>query len=79
MSPQERAEFISDIAAALTKSQTPLTDDEQRWVRLAIEREAKSAEFRSAIITKTVGGLVWSALLGIGYVVIDFLKLHGAK
>ena len=79
MTPEERAEFVKDIALAIESRRQPLTDDEERWVRMAIQKEAKSAEFREAIITKTTGGLIWSALLGIGYVLLDFLKLHGWK
>ncbi len=79
MTPQERAEFIADVAAAIQIAPPALTDDEQRWVRMAIQREAQSIELRKAIIEKTLGGLVWAALAGLGFVVVDFFKNHGFK
>lgn len=79
MNPAERAEFVQDVAQAIISSTKPLTDDEQRWVRMAIQRQANSAEFRKAIIEKTTGGLVWAALLGMGAILLDYIKLHGWK
>lgn len=79
MTPEERAEFVKDIALAIESRRQPLTDDEERWVRLAIEREAKSAVFRDAIVSKTIGGLIWLALLGLGAVLFDYMKMHGWK
>ena len=81
MNAEERSEFIADIAAAIRElaAQTTLSDDEQRWVRMAIKREAQSSEFRKAIIEKTLGGLLWAAVAGIGYFVLDFLKTHGFR
>ena len=79
MTPEERAEFVKDIALASESRKQPLTDDEERWVRMAIQKEAKSAEFRDAIISKTVGGLVWAGLLGVGAILLDFAKVHGWK
>ncbi|CAB4200070.1 hypothetical protein UFOVP1356_22 [uncultured Caudovirales phage] len=79
MTPAERAEFIADVAAAIQVAPVTLSDDEQRWVRMAIQREAQSIELRKAIIEKTLGGLVWAALVGFGYLLVDFLKNHGFK
>ena len=79
MTPAERAEFIADVAAAIQATPVSLSDDEQRWVRMAIQKEAQSIELRKAVIEKTLGGLVWAALVGFGYVVVDFLKNHGIK
>lgn len=79
MTPSERAEFIADVAAAIQAVPATLTDDEQRWVRMAIQKEAQSYELRKAIIEKTLAGLVWAGLLGIGYLIVDFLKNHGLK
>ena len=58
---------------------TPLSDDEQRWVRMAIKREAQVSEFRKAIVEKTLGGLLWAAVVAIGYFALDFLKTHGFR
>lgn len=81
MNADERTEFIADIAAAIRElaAQSTLTDDEQRWVRMAIKREAQSSEFRKAIIEKTLGGLLWAAVVAIGYFALDFLKTHGFR
>lgn len=80
MSPEERAEFIADVAAAVQHSgHAPLTGDEQRWVRLAIQREAQSIDLRRAIIEKTLAGLAWAAIVGIGAVLLEYLRAHGLK
>lgn len=79
MTPAERAEFIADVAAAIQAVPATLSDDEQRWVRMAIQKEAQSIELRKAIIEKTLGGLVWAALVGFGYLLVDFFKNHGFK
>ena len=80
MNPEESAQLIADITAALKAAQTnELTDDERQWVRLAIEAEARKIRFRDAVIEKSLAGLVWSGILGIGYILLDFLKSHGLK
>lgn len=80
MNSEERAQLIADITAALKAAQTnELTDDERQWVRLAIEAEARKIRFRDAVIEKSLAGLVWSGILGIGYILLDFLKNHGLK
>ena len=80
MSPEERAQLIADIAVALKNAQTQeLTDDERQWVRLAIEAEARKIRFRDAVIEKSLAGLVWSGIVGCGYILLDFLKNHGLK
>lgn len=78
MSPEERSEFIAELMLQI-KAVNSLTDDEQRWVRMAIENEAQSIALRKAIIEKTLTGLVWMFILGIGYVLFDFAKQHGFK
>jgi len=80
MTPQERKDLISDIIVALeTKSASLLSDDEQRWVRMAIQKEAQSIELRKAIIEKTLGGLAWSAVVGFGYMFLSWATSHGYK
>jgi hypothetical protein len=78
MNQAERAELVADIAAAIKASST-LSEDEVRWVKLAIEKQEQSIKLRQAIIEKTLGGLVWAALAGLAYIVFDFLKNHGFK
>jgi len=78
MSPEERKELISDIVCAIgSNNQAMLSEEEARWVKMAIQREAQSIELRKAIIEKTLGGLVWAVIVGAGYLVLDFLRGHG--
>jgi hypothetical protein len=69
------------VAGHLHKTPTPhcLSEEEQRWVRLAIEAQAKRIRFRDAVIEKSLAGLVWSGLVGIGYLIVDYLRAHGLK
>ena len=46
---------------------------------MAIQREAQSIELRRAIIEKSLGSLVWSAIVGLGYLLIDYLKNRGVS
>lgn len=80
MSPEERAQLIADIAIAIQSSKSnELNDEERQWVRLAIEAEARKIRFRDAVIEKSLAGLIWTALCGVGYIFLDFLKNHGFK
>jgi hypothetical protein len=56
-----------------------LNEEEQRWVRIAIEAQAKRIKFRDAVIEKSLAGLVWSGIVGIGYLFMDYLRNHGFK
>jgi len=79
MTPEERAAFVQDVAAAIQSAAPTLSDDELRWVRLAIQKEAQTIELRKAIITKSLSGLVWAGLVGFGYMVLEWLRLHGMR
>ena len=80
MSPEDRKELISDIITALeAKPATLLSDEEHRWVKMAIQKEAQSIELRKAIIEKTLAGLVWMFIVGVGYVFLEFINNHIAK
>jgi len=72
-------ELVAEIVCAINETHKPLTDEERQWVRLAIQREAQSIKLRQAIIEKTLGGLVWAAVVGVGYLLIDYAKNHGWK
>lgn len=78
MSPEDRAILISDITAAI-KGASTLTDDEHRWVKMAIQKEAQSIELRKAIIEKTLASLVWLLLGGIGTAILSYATQHGYK
>ena len=54
----------------------PLSDEEVTWVRMAIQAEAKRAEFRKAVIEKTFVGLVSTMLLGVGAYALEFFRSH---
>jgi hypothetical protein len=80
MLPEERAVLIAEIAAAVQSSKKyELTEEELQWVKLAISAQARKIRFRDAVIEKSLTGLVWAGLVGIGYIVLDFLKNHGFK
>lgn len=81
MTDAERAEFISAIAEAVADKAKPpsLTDDEQRWVRMAIQREAQSIELRKAIIEKTLIALTWLFIVAAGMIFVEWAKGHGFK
>jgi hypothetical protein len=76
---EDRAQFIADLVAALKADDSCLSADEQQWVRLAIVRQEQSIKVRQAIIEKSLAGLVWSAVVGVGFLFVDFLKGHGFK
>jgi hypothetical protein len=75
---RRRDRLVHDIAAAIRHQLTEdaLTDEEQRWVRLAIEKQNQSIKFREAVITKTFAGLAWAGVVALGYLVLDYLKTH---
>ena len=81
MTQEERDQLIADIAAAVRSrsADAGLTDDEQRWVRMAIQREAQSIELRKAIIEKSITGLVWMCIVGVGSVFLSWATAHGFK
>lgn len=54
-----------------------LSDEELKWVRLAIKREAKRAERWEAVMTHTLKGLAWVALVALGSMFIAWLADHG--
>jgi hypothetical protein len=75
MTPTERSALIGDIMKAFEEAApTQLTPEEQKWVRMAIAKEAQSAAFRRAVIEKTVVGLVWVGMLWIGAAIISYFK-----
>lgn len=80
MTPEERSQLAAEIALIIQSTpKKELTDEELQWVRLAIEAESRKIRFRDAVIEKSLAGLVWSVILGFGYVLLDFFKNHGLK
>lgn len=74
----DRDAFVADIVKAIKESQPAALDEEElRWVRLAIQVEAQRIRVRQAIIEKTLTGLVWMALVAVGYVLLDYFQARG--
>jgi len=61
-----------------SRTSNPLSDEELMWVRLAIQREAQSIKLRQAVIEKTLAGLVWAGLAGLGLMILEAWR-HGGK
>jgi hypothetical protein len=81
MTPAERAEFIEELTAAIHTrvSDRALTPDEMQWVRNAIKMQEQSYKLRQAVIEKTMGGLVWAAIVALGYMLLGWATQHGYK
>lgn len=75
---QTRLELVQLVKHAVSEAVEahPLSPDEVHWVRMAIQAEAKRAELREAIIHKSLAGLAWMALAGIGTWLVDFFVSH---
>ena len=73
--------LVNSIITALKVHYQPtcLTEQEQQWVRLAIKEQTDRASIRKAIIEKTLAGLVWAGLIGLGIIILDYMKAHGFK
>ena len=66
-------------AVRVAMHEAVLTDDEIRYVRMAIQREAERAAFRKAVIEKTITGLLWMLVLGFLGIMYEWIKSHGWK
>jgi hypothetical protein len=74
----DKEELVTLLKEVISEAveQHPLSDDEVKWVRLAIEAEAKRAAFRKAVIEKTFIGLMSSAVIGLLMYGLDLFKTH---
>lgn len=80
MNAEERAQLIADLTIALQAvPKKELTEEEMQWVRLAIAAEARKIKFRDAVIEKTLAGLAWACVVGVGYILLDFFHSRGLK
>ena len=79
MTPEDRSLLISDLLVALKSSDACLNPEEQQWVKNAIKAQNDMERLRKAIIEKTLAGLIWAAILGVGYLFVDFFRNHGLK
>ena len=75
MDKEELVALLKEVISEAVE-QHPLSDDEVKWVRLAIEAEAKRAAFRKAVIEKTFLGLMSSALIAVCMYGFEFFKSH---
>ena len=56
-----------------------LSEEERTWTKLAIQREAQSIKLRQAIIEKSLTGLVWLGIVGLGLMLKEWATNHGYK
>ena len=56
-----------------------LSSDEYHWVKLAIKREEQTIAFRQSVIDKTLTGLLWALILGVGIILKEYFAAHGWK
>lgn len=78
----ELRESMRDVIKEAVQEAMPtalLSDDERRWVQLAIKKEAQSIAFRQSVINKTLLGLIWALIAGAGYIVKGWLESKGFK
>lgn len=71
------ADAVDDAVQRIEASQ--LTSEERAWVRMAVIAAGKRAEWRDAVISKTLAGLVWAMLLGLGALLLDWLRARGLR
>ena len=75
-----RNELMRDTIQAAVREAMPtalLSDDEHRWVQLAIRREAQMIDFRRAVIEKSLTGLIWAAIVAGGLILREYAIAHG--
>ena len=56
-----------------------LSDEEHPWLQLAIKQKTQSIAFRQSVIDKTLTGLVWALILGVGVILKEYFAAHGWK
>ena len=81
MTPEDRALLVSELTSVLRerRAENILSPEELAWVKNAIKAQNDMERLRKAIIEKTLAGLIWAAILGLGYLVVDFFRNHGLK
>ena len=69
---------VSESVTEALKDKLP-TEEERQGMRLAMQREARRETRHQALVEKSLAGLLWAAIAGLGIVVFDYLKSHGWK
>lgn len=79
MTLTEQKQLSEEIARAIQAQLTVLTDEEIIAIRLLIKKQEQSIALRQAIIEKSLTSLVWSGIVGLGYMVVTWATQHGYK
>lgn len=51
------------------------TEEEREWVRQAMKSQAKRVQFWGAVFEKTAAGIVWAGVAGVGYAIVEYVRL----
>lgn len=51
-------------------------EDHHDYIAIAMAREARKESFHRAIIEKTMSSLIWSSIVGLGYLVWQGITSH---
>ena len=75
---------VTELQGSMESRPAPLlTEEEHQWVQMAIKREAQTYEFRRAVISKTLAGLLWTVIAASGTLLwtmaSDYFTKHGWK
>lgn len=73
---EERIGPLIEHSVRASMAGASLTADEREWVKGALRAQAERATLRRAVIEKTLGGLIWSMLMGLGYAIWQAVKAH---
>jgi hypothetical protein len=57
-------------------SRVCIHEDHHDYIAKAMAREARKEEFREAVIQKTTISLIWSFLVGVGYLIWQGVTSH---
>lgn len=77
---EERGEMTKDSIMQAVREAMPravLTEEQHRWVELAIQAQAERAALRKAIIEKSLLGLVWATIAGLVVMAREYAIAHG--
>jgi len=78
-----KQDIVDILQETLESQHRQLSEEEIRYIRLAIRAEAEKLAFRKAVIEKTITSLIWAAIVLAGtafyHVVREWLITHGYK
>lgn len=78
MTDEDRQFFQTTISGVMTEHLGDVDKHRRQheFLDALMEREARRAAVQQAIIEKSLAGLVWSAMVGIGLAVWQYLRDH---